>query len=616
MSDWTRRSFLNGTLCTVAAAAVPSRQQANTLPAPSLSTFPHGAVELLDGPLKRQFDENHSFFLNLSEDRLLKIYRERAGMPAPGESMGGWYDDFCPGSHFGQYLSALARFAAATRSEATRAKVKRLVSGYAQTIDDTGRFFADHRYPGYTYDKLVCGLLDAHSLSGDESALPALYATTRVAKLHMADHALTAEEQQTRPHKDETYTWDETYTMAENLFLAYERTGDQMFFDMGRRYLLDRTFFDPLAEGQNVLPGLHAYSHMNALSSGMQGYLKLGDPKYLQAVTNAVATIWRDQSFATGGWGPNEGFVEPSRGLLGASLSETHRSFETPCGAYAHFKLMRYLLALTRDVRYGDSLERVLYNTVLGALPIRDDGSSFYYSDYHHSATKTYRREIAGSSYRWDLDGRWPCCSGTLPQVVSDYTISAYFRGADGIYVNLYVPSRLTWRANSNRCVLTQQTSYPAEGLVTLRLELSAALEFSLHLRIPAWAGDQTSVAVNGKRLKQKPSAGTFFAVRRTWKSGDTVELDLHQPVRIEAVDYQNSDQVAILRGPQVLFAISDSQPSLARERLLNLQLAKAGDNEWALELDQAHLLLKPFSKISNEVYQTYWKVSGEAAST
>ena len=57
---------------------------------------------------------------------------------------------------------------------------------------------------------------------------------------------------------------------------------------MGKRYLLDRTFFDPLAEGQNVLPGLHAYSHVNALSSGMQGYLKLGDPKYLHAVNNAV----------------------------------------------------------------------------------------------------------------------------------------------------------------------------------------------------------------------------------------------------------------------------------------------------------------------------------------
>ena len=54
---------------------------------------------------------------------------------------------------------------------------------------------------------------------------------------------------------------------------------------------------------------------------------------------------------------------------LGPSLTDMHKSFETPCGAYAHFKLTRYLLRITRDARYGDGMERVLYNTVLGAKP-------------------------------------------------------------------------------------------------------------------------------------------------------------------------------------------------------------------------------------------------------
>jgi len=609
MHNCTRRTFLGGAVSTVIAASTRARAQGHTPVSPDLAVFPYGAVELLDSPLKRQFDENHAFFLNLSEDRLLKIYRQRVGLPAPGEDMGGWYDDFCPGASFGQYVSALARFAAVTRSEPTREKVKRLVRGYAETIDLTGRFFVDLRYPGYTYDKLVCGLLDAHSWAGDETAIPVLYATTRAATPHMADHALTAQEQQERPHKDETYTWDETYTMAENLFLAYERTGDRMFFDMGARYLLDRTFFDPLAQGQNVLPGLHAYSHMNALSSGMQGYMKLGDPKYFHAVTHAVEMIWKGQSFATGGWGPNEGFVEPGKGQLGASLAETPRSFETPCGSYAHFKVMRYLLALTRDPRYGDSIERVLYNTILGAWPVREDGSTFYYSDFHHSGRKIYRREIPGSSYRWDQDGRWPCCSGTLPQVVADYTISAYFRASDGVYVNLYIPSRLTWTANSARCVLTQQTAYPTDNLVTLRMELSSPAKFSLHLRIPAWAGRQTSVSVNGKRVKTPASPGTFFALRRNWKSGDTVELELDQPTRTEPVDPQNKDQVAILRGPQVLFAISDKQPQIPAGRLSPPLLAEAANDDWTLNLGESTLLLRPFPRIGEETYQTYCKV-------
>ncbi len=136
----TRRTFLQAAASTVAAAAVAA-------PRTDLTVFPYGAVQLLDGPLKRQFDENHSFFLNLSEDRLLKIYRQRSGLPAPGPDMGGWYDDFCPGAHFGQYLSALARFAAITGSEPTRAKVHRLVQGYAQTVDPSGRFLLTTAIP-------------------------------------------------------------------------------------------------------------------------------------------------------------------------------------------------------------------------------------------------------------------------------------------------------------------------------------------------------------------------------------------------------------------------------------------------------------------------------------
>src|SRR5580698_2535948 len=120
----TRRELLQLAALTPAVAATGSS-------AP-LSVFDYSQVELLDSPLRRQFDTNHAFFLHLDNDRILKIYRQRVGLPAPGADMGGWYDDFCPGAHFGQYVSALARFAGATNSEATRAKVQRLVRGLAQ----------------------------------------------------------------------------------------------------------------------------------------------------------------------------------------------------------------------------------------------------------------------------------------------------------------------------------------------------------------------------------------------------------------------------------------------------------------------------------------------------
>ena len=616
MHSITRRGFIGTAAAATAAAAVPETLLARDAEAgrqgirPSLSTFGYSQVQLLDGPLKVQFDQNHEFFLHLSEDRLLKIFRTRAGLPAPGEWMSPWYDEFCPGAHYGQYVSALARFSAATNSAPTRAKVHRLVKGYAQTLDSSGRIFADLRYPGYTYDKLVLMLIDAHSFAGEEDAPAILRTTTQAAKPHMAEKALTRQQMQDRPHKDETYLWDETYTMAENLFLAYERLGDQQYFDMGKRYLLDKTFFDPLSEGQDPLPGLHAYSHVNAFSSGVQGYLKLRDQKYYRAVSHAIDLLWNDQSYATGGWGPNEALVEPGKGQLGASLETTHRSFETPCGAYAHFKLMRYMIGLTKDSRYGDSLERVLYNTLLGATPIQEDGKSFYYSDYHDSGFKADNRVMPDSKYVWDHDGRWPCCSGTLPQVTADYVISGYFNSADGVYVNLFVPSRLTCTRDGARCQITQQTSYPTGNLTTLDLELSESRSFSVYLRVPGWAGPNTSISVNGKRLNNAISAGSFHQIKRSWKTGDKIEFEIDQRIRTEAADAQTPHRLAVLRGPQVMFALTGAPPELTRAEFDSIQLHRAGETDWTYSHDGNNMQLRPFWRIQQQqTYQTYWKM-------
>jgi hypothetical protein len=125
MSGISRRNFIQSAAAMGAACALPIRGSSPITP--SLAPFGYSQVHLLDGPLKDQFDHNHEFFLNLNEDKPLKIFRTRAGLPAPGEWMSIWYDEFCPGAHYGQYVSALARFYAATGSVATKEKVGRMV---------------------------------------------------------------------------------------------------------------------------------------------------------------------------------------------------------------------------------------------------------------------------------------------------------------------------------------------------------------------------------------------------------------------------------------------------------------------------------------------------------
>jgi uncharacterized protein len=616
MTAVSRRTFLHTATAAAAVCAYPRRpvhaataeggSVAVTLP---LATFPYADVQLLDGPMKRQFEENHARFLHLDDDRLLKVYRQVAGLPAPGEDMGGWYDltgfsldtndfhGFIAGHSFGQYVSGLARAYAITGSEPTREKVSRLVKGYAETLDPAAKFFDGYRLPAYTYDKLACGLIDAHQFAHDPMALDVHERLTRAVRKYLPEKALSRFEQRARPHKDTSFTWDETYTLPENLFLAYQRSGKTFYRDMAKQFLEDETYFDPLAAGNNVLPFEHAYSHVNAFSSAMQAYITLGSEKHLRAARNGFDMVLTGQSFATGGWGPDEAFGEPNRGQLGDSLRTTHASFETPCGAYGHFKAARYLLRTTKEARYGDTMERVLYNTILGAWPIQADGTSFYYSDYATPGKKVW------------YPNKWPCCSGTFPQLAADYHISTYLRSDDGVYVNLFTPSSVRWTEGNARCTLTQETNYPFESTVAMKLSASAPVETTLFVRIPAWATSVPVLSVNGTRVTGAAQPGTFAAIRRTWKDGDRVELELPMPLRLEPVDVQHATQAALLRGPLVLFAVGGSQPVFEKAELLRAQAAGATGDCTAKAIDGTSVVTRPFMKIQDETYVTYVSV-------
>jgi hypothetical protein len=193
-----RRALLKyGAISTAGLAFWPSRSTAlvsnNPLP---LHELGYAQVSLGTSPLERQTRENHHLVLNLDEDSLLRPFRLRGGLPAPGQELGGWYDTwgFAPGATFGQWLSALSRYYAITGDDATRAKVNRMVSGYAATVDTQGKFYRDNRFPSYTYDKLVGGLLDAAKLTDNNIALATLHRTTQAALPYLPPHAVPRNE--------------------------------------------------------------------------------------------------------------------------------------------------------------------------------------------------------------------------------------------------------------------------------------------------------------------------------------------------------------------------------------------------------------------------------------
>ncbi|MBU6411408.1 MAG: glycoside hydrolase family 127 protein, partial [Verrucomicrobia bacterium] len=456
-------------------------------PAGVLQRFSYADVSLSGGPLGAQARFARRFYLAIPDDNLLNGFRLRAGMPAPGRPMGGWYDpnNFAGGCAFGQYLSSLARDYANTGDTRFKEKVARLVHGFHETIAPDGFFFMSVKistnWPCYTYDKNCTGMRDAYALTGDKEALVVLKTMTDWAFKHL-------------PRRK-----DEWYTLPENLYDCYALTRDKRYLEMAREYDYRAQYYDVFANGTNAFtPDRHAYSHVNSLCSAAKAYEVTGDEKYFRAISNAWEFLTGTQMYASGGWGPNERFVPVGQGKLAASLvfdqtrwhfrtrsGDYANNFETPCGTYANANLDRYLLHFTGDAKYGDNLERVLFNGILAALPMRPDGRTFYYSDYHPGAHKQY------------FPSRWPCCSGTYAEVTADYPLDIYFHDDGGLYVNLFTPSRVRWQHGGKIVTLEQTTEFPMSDTTAFVLHLKRAAHYALHVRVPEWAAKPATVLLN-----------------------------------------------------------------------------------------------------------------------
>jgi hypothetical protein len=240
-------------------------------------------------------------------------------------------------------------------------------------------------------------------------------------------------------------------------------------------------------------------------------------------------------------------------------------------------------------------MERVLYNTILGAWPIQADGTSFYYSDYSNTGKKSWYGQ------------KWPCCSGTFPQLAADYHVSTYLRATDGVYVNLYAPSSLQWTQGGAKLGLKQVTNYPFENKIQIQVSASQPSEYTLYVRIPGWAKPDPVLMVNGKRFTGAVEPSTFAAIRNTWKDGDRVEIELPMPLRLERVDSNHPDLVALLHGPLVLMAVAESQPAFNEKALLEAKPARNAAGDWvASSADGSQISMRPFMNIDKESYSTY----------
>ena len=519
----------------------------------AIEPFDYTGVTLRQSRWQRQAAAGRDYYLSLSNDDILHGYRVAAGSAgAPGRALGGWCS---PNSNtvFGQWLQAMARMQRANGDKDLRDKADILVSEYAKcwpgmsqgSPRGSGRAAAGGPTGGlghYAYEKLAGGLLDMHHYASHPEALPLCDKITEAAMANFNRDRLPANREPWEMHSGRPGEW---YTMAENLYRAYQLTGNSMYKEFGDVWLYP-AYWDKFAETSDPkdAQGVHAYSHCNTFSSAALAYDVTGDPKYLRIISNFHDWMQKRQTYATGGYGPDERFVY-SDGALGDALEAYSASFECPCGSWAGLKLSKYLMMYTGNARFGDWMERLLYNGIGAALQIKDRGVHMYYMDYH-----------LGSCLKYYSRNAFTCCSGTYFQDITEFSNLVYFKDPNGLFVNLYLPSEVEWNGPAGAVKMVQTTEYPEAGSSTLKLSMERPAAFALKLRVPGWSRGM-SVKVNGQTEAADTPPGQWATVSREWKPGDTVEVAIPLHFRRVPIDEQHPNRIAIVRGP-VVYAQED----------------------------------------------------------
>ena len=211
------------------------------------------------------------------------------------------------------------------------------------------------------------------------------------------------------------------------------------------------------------------------------------------------------------------------------------------CVTVTWIQLNAHLLRLTGEARFADELERSVYNQLCGAQ--QPDGRAWVY----------YCEMEGKKPYTSNLDGQ--CCLSSGPRGFALVPTFAITTDADGAVVNFFNPGTAGLRLRDGTAVrLGIDTGYPYSGQITLTVDPAESHEFALKLRKPKWC-NQASLKVNDAPVDAKPAADGYVTLRRTWKQGDKVELNLTLEPRLVLGDHLNADRAALLYGPLVLAA-------------------------------------------------------------
>lgn len=557
-----RRLFLAASLLTVILTGYAFGQQPNAAQASEekilkVRPLPLNSVRLTGGPLKHAQELDAEYLVQLEPNRMLAYLRQRAGLEPKAKPYGGWdgAGRQLTGHIAGHYLSAVSLMWAATGDTRFKERADYIVSelktiqdaqgdGYLGALLDNQGVDGKVRFqelckgmirsggfdlnglwsPWYVEHKIFAGLRDAYRYTGNRTALDveikfAGWVESIVSKL---------DDEQTQK-----MLATEFGGMNEVTADLYADTGDPQWLALSGKFE-HRAMIDPLAAGEDILGGKHGNTQVPKMIGSLARYIYTGDETDHKAAVNFWDDVALHHSFVTGGHGKNEYFGPPDKlnNMIDGRTAET-------CNVYNMIKMSRTLFSVDPDIRYADFHERALFNHILASQD-PEDGRVCYMVPVGRGVQHEYQRPFED----------FTCCVGTGMESHALHGYGVYYESGDKLWVSLYAPTRANW--GDKGVQLEMNTDFPLGESASLKVTAKSPKKFTLALRRPYWAGEGFSVKVNGQAQKDLPKPDSYVDIKRTWKSGDTVELVLPKTLRKEPLP-DNPERFALMWGPLVL---------------------------------------------------------------
>ena len=594
-------------------------------------------VALLDGPFRAAQQRNARYLLSLDPDRMLHNFRVNAGLAPKGPVYGGWESVEpwigirCHGHTAGHYLSAVAMMFGSTGEAefarrtayivselraCQRARGDGLVCAFPDGSTPLDDAIAGRPFPGvpwYTMHKIFAGLRDAHVHAAAPDALATLAGLAEWTERRTRDMS----DAQMQKMLD-TEHGGMTEVLADVSALANE----PKYLALAKRFAHQRVLM-PLASGRDTLDGLHSNTQIPKFVGFQRVHELAGDATYGASARFFWTTVTEHRSYATGGNGDGEHFFpvgEFAKRLGSAKTMET-------CCTHNMLRLTRALFAAEPSARYADYYERALYNDILASQD-PDSGMMTYFQATRPGYVRLYHTPE---------DSFW-CCTGSGMENHAKYGDSIYFHDGESLYVNLFIPSRLTW--SERGLTVAQETRFPDADTTRLTIERvdgRRAVQATLLVRRPSWC-DGMRLSVNGRPIAANVTSAGYIPIRREWRAGDIVEV--HLPMSIRVVPLPGApDYVAFAYGPIVLAGrmgtdgVTSQAQIIVNERtsgnMLNATIdvpSLVGDTNVltrrvrpvpgeTLTFETVGLghprdvRLAPFFRLAHERYNLYWKV-------